>query len=83
MSDCRHGAEMCDQCLDILADGIKQGREEERASILEYLNDQNNGYDWHSGCRLCEVIFNLENELDKGKPTPPGLHTFAPGGWVK
>lgn len=39
MSDCRHGAEMCDQCLDILADGIQQGRDEMRAELAEEQDD--------------------------------------------
>ena len=64
MSDCRHGAEMCDQCLDILADGIKQGREQMRAEIIEILWNHDNGYDWHIGCRLCEVM-DVLNGMDQ------------------
>ena len=56
MNDCRHGAEMCDQCIDIMSDGIKQGREEMRAEILELLVDANAVYDFHHDCRLCEAI---------------------------
>jgi hypothetical protein len=37
-NDCRHGAEMCDTCLDIMSDGIKQGAEEERRRVLEILD---------------------------------------------
>jgi hypothetical protein len=55
---------MCDQCLDILADGIKQGREQMRAEIIEILWNHDNGYDWHIGCRLCEVM-DVLNGMDQ------------------
>lgn len=54
--DCRHGEEMCDQCLDTLNEGRNQGRKEERDEILEALIDADALYDFHSNCRLCEAI---------------------------
>lgn len=56
MNDCTHGAEMCDQCLDIMTDGIKQGRTEMKEFILAGLIDADSVYDFHSNCRLCEAI---------------------------
>jgi hypothetical protein len=53
---CKHGDELCDTCLDILGDGERQGREAERAEILEVLHDVDSVYDFHSNCRLCEAI---------------------------
>lgn len=61
-NDCRHGAEMCDQCLDIMGDGIKQGRQEERDELLETLVEADSVYDFHSNCRLCEAIALIKGE---------------------
>ena len=55
-NDCRHGEEMCDQCLDIHEQGVRQGRVEERAAILETLVAADAVYDFHPNCRLCEAI---------------------------
>ena len=38
--DCFHGTELCDQCLELLGDGNKQGREEELARIIEILETE-------------------------------------------
>ena len=51
-NDCKHGAEMCDTCLDIMSDGIKQGAEEERARIIALLEKLT----WTRNCLYTETI---------------------------
>jgi len=75
--ECKHGEDMCDQCMDILEDGKKQGREEERNNILALLEDHDSGYNLHSGCRLCEVIRTLKGETD------PHTWVGGPESWPK
>jgi hypothetical protein len=61
-NDCRHGAEMCEKCLQNVLDGLKQGREEVQAEILETLIDADSAYDFHSNCRMCEAIALIKEE---------------------
>lgn len=62
MNDCRHGAEMCDTCLQNVLDGMRQGRDEMRDEILEALTDADSVYDFHSNCRMCEAIALIKGE---------------------
>lgn len=58
---CNHGEDLCDQCLDLIAEGEKCGREELLTEIIATLEDADHVYDFHSNCRLCEAITILKD----------------------